>query len=69
MYVFVQMIYFWFTEPCPLDAHKAELISLVVRCVRGRTQSLVETGLDICSGLIVLQGFLHREEVSNLICL
>ena len=46
-----------------MDARKAELLSLVVPCVRGRTESLVEPGLDLCRGVLVLRGFLNREEV------
>jgi hypothetical protein len=54
-------------EPCPLDNLKTELISLVVSSVRGRTQSLVETGLDVCRGLLVLRGFLDDKEILMLV--
>ena len=51
-------------EPCPLDNLKTELISLVVSSVRGGTQSLVETGLEVCRCLLVLRGFLDDKEVT-----
>ncbi|CAI8049147.1 MMS19 nucleotide excision repair protein homolog, partial [Geodia barretti] len=54
-------------EPCPLDNLKTELISLVVSSVRGGTQSLVETGLEVCRGLLVLRGFLDDKEVLMLV--
>jgi DNA repair/transcription protein MET18/MMS19 len=60
-------MYIIILEPCPLDNLKTELISLVVSSVRGRTQSLVETGLDVCRGLLVLRGFLDDKEILMLV--
>ena len=47
----------------PLDPHKSALISLLVPVIRGREQSLVEAGLDLCCALLSLPSYLENKEV------
>jgi DNA repair/transcription protein MET18/MMS19 len=51
----------------PLDPHKSALISLLVPVIRGREQSLVEAGLDLCCALLSLPSYLENKEVELLV--